>query len=52
MPWVLTCPLLPMTDDPVFTKIETYDLGVMDFQEYFVLNKFQPKVKKHLLSKY
>ena len=37
--------VFPMTDDPVYTKIQTCDLGVMDFQEYFVLNKFQPKVK-------
>jgi LPPG:FO 2-phospho-L-lactate transferase len=37
--------VIPMTNDPVYTKIQTCDLGVMDFQEYFVLNKFQPKVK-------
>ena len=36
--------LLPMSDDPVRTRIETPD-GWLDFQEYFVREKAQPEVR-------
>ncbi len=35
--------ILPMTDDPVSTKIKTPD-GTLEFQEYFVKRRFQDKV--------
>ncbi len=35
--------ILPMTDDPVATKIKTPD-GTLEFQEYFVKRRFQDKV--------
>lgn len=37
--------ILPMTDDPVQTQINTEEFGLLSFQEYFVKHKFQPKVK-------
>jgi len=37
--------ILPMSDDPVRTKLET-DIGILDFQHYFVRDRCQPKVKK------
>ena len=40
----VTCRLLPMSDDPVRTRIETPD-GWLDFQEYFVREKAQPAVR-------
>ena len=36
--------ILPMSDDPVRTRIETPD-GWLDFQEYFVREKAQPSVR-------
>jgi len=36
--------VLPMSDDPVRTRIETPD-GWLDFQEYFVREKAQPAVR-------
>ncbi len=36
--------ILPMTDDPVRTKVDT-DEGLLDFQEYFVKKKFESKVR-------
>jgi LPPG:FO 2-phospho-L-lactate transferase len=36
-------PLLPATDDPVRTKIETPD-GILGFQEFFVREHWQPDV--------
>ena len=36
--------ILPMSDDPVRTRIETPD-GWLDFQEYFVREKAQPAVR-------
>lgn len=37
--------ILPMTDSPVRTLVETDDLGLLSFQEYFVRHKFQPTVR-------
>jgi len=36
--------ILPMSDDPVRTRVETAD-GWLDFQEYFVREKAQPEVR-------
>jgi len=36
--------LLPATDDPIRTMVET-DAGMMSFQEYFVKNRCEPIVK-------
>lgn len=38
--------ILPMTDDNVFTTIETSDFGELTFQEYFVQHKFEPEIVK------
>jgi LPPG:FO 2-phospho-L-lactate transferase len=37
-------PLLPMSDDPVRTLVETYH-GVLEFQEYFVRLRCEPRVR-------
>ncbi len=37
--------LLPMTDEPVATMIETVEQGELDFQEYFVRYRWQPTVR-------
>jgi len=36
--------ILPMTDDPVQTKVDT-DEGLLDFQDYFVKKKFESEVR-------
>ena len=41
----LGCRLLPMSDDPVPTKIVT-DGGVLPFQEYLVKHRAEPRVKE------
>lgn len=38
-------PILPMTDTPVATKIDTVEHGELDFQVYFVKMRWQPAVK-------
>ena len=38
-------PILPMTDDPVATKLVT-DEGKLDFQDYFVRRRCQPVVRE------
>ncbi len=37
--------VLPMTDEPVRTTLETVEHGWLDFQEYFVRHRWQPTVK-------
>lgn len=37
--------ILPMTDMPVQTLIDTVEFGVMAFQEYFVKHQFNPTLK-------
>ena len=36
--------ILPMTDAPVATKLDTVEQGELDFQEYFVRYRWQPTV--------
>ena len=38
--------ILPMTDNPVYTMIETKELGELTFQEYFVKHRFEPEILK------
>lgn len=38
--------ILPMTDDCVFTTIETREYGELTFQEYFVKHKYEPEIVK------
>lgn len=37
--------ILPMSDDQSYTKIITDEFGKLDFQDYFVKYKFEPKVE-------
>ncbi len=39
----IRCRLLPMSDDPVRTRVLTPD-GLLDFQDYFVRRRFEPPV--------
>jgi LPPG:FO 2-phospho-L-lactate transferase len=39
-------PLLPVTDDPLATIVDTEELGTLAFQEYFVRHRWQPTVQR------
>jgi LPPG:FO 2-phospho-L-lactate transferase len=41
----INCRLLPMTDMPVATRVDTIEYGELDFQTYFVRHRWQPTVK-------
>jgi LPPG:FO 2-phospho-L-lactate transferase len=43
--WGVKVKILPMTDDPVSTIVVTEEHGEMAFQEYFVHQRCDPKVK-------
>ena len=43
--WGIDHKILPMSDDPVRTMVDTVEDGLMPFQEYFVKNHFLPQVK-------
>lgn len=43
--WGIIHQVLPMSDDPVSTIVDTYDGSKLPFQEYFVHQKFAPVVK-------
>jgi LPPG:FO 2-phospho-L-lactate transferase len=45
MAWGIQARILPMTDDPVVTRLET-DEGVLDFQDYFVRRRCLPRVRQ------
>lgn len=38
--------LLPVTDDPLATMVETVEYGTLAFQEYFVRHRWQPVVRR------
>ena len=38
--------LLPVTDDPVRTMVETAEHGTLGFQEYFVRHRWQPTARR------
>lgn len=39
------CQILPMTDAPVATMIDTLEMGRLEFQEYFVRHRWQPTLQ-------
>ncbi len=43
--WGVKHTVLPMSDDPVRTMVDTVEFGELPFQEYFVRLKYEPKVK-------
>ncbi|KAF0108680.1 MAG: LPPG:FO 2-phospho-L-lactate transferase [Anaerolineaceae bacterium] len=43
--WGVRHTILPMSDDPVQTMVDTVEFGELPFQEYFVRRKCEPKVK-------
>ncbi len=42
--------ILPMSDDPAPTTVDTVEYGILPFQEYFVKYRWQPTVKRVLLD--
>lgn len=42
--WGVEHPILPMTDDPVYTMVATREQGELAFQEYFVHQRCEPSV--------
>ncbi len=43
--WGVKHRVLPMSNDPVRTMVNTVEYGVLGFQEYFVQHKCEPRVK-------
>jgi len=43
--WGIKSRILPMSDDPIRTLVDTLEKGELPFQEYFVHLKCEPKVK-------
>lgn len=43
--WGIRHGVLPMTDDPVATMVDTVEMGELAFQEYFVHQRCEPTVK-------
>lgn len=43
--WKIGPAVLPMTDDPVATMVDTVEQGELSFQEYFVHQRCEPQVK-------
>lgn len=43
--WGIRHGVLPMTEDPVATMVDTVEMGEMAFQEYFVHQRCEPTVK-------
>ncbi len=48
--WGIAHKVLPMSDDPVRTFVDTLEKGVLPFQEYFVKHHFKPRVKEYFLK--
>jgi len=44
--WQVKHPILPMTNDPVPTGIDTEELGMLPFQEYFAKHHCEPTIKQ------
>jgi LPPG:FO 2-phospho-L-lactate transferase len=40
------CTVLPVSDDPIATMVDTVEYGELDFQTYFVRHRWQPQVKR------
>jgi len=47
--WGIEHPIYPVSDDPIATMVHT-DIGILPFQEYFVQQKCQPKVKDFIFA--
>ncbi len=43
--WGVAHTVLPMSDQPMPTLVETHEYGTLGFQEYFVLHRCAPRVK-------
>ncbi len=43
--WGVKHPVLPMSDDPVRTMVDTAEYGELPFQEYFVKHRCEPRVR-------
>jgi LPPG:FO 2-phospho-L-lactate transferase len=43
--WGVDVAVLPMSDDPVSTLVDTVEYGELPFQDYFVMKQCQPKVR-------
>ena len=43
--WGVRHTVLPMSDDPVRTMVDTVEFGELPFQEYFVHHRCEPRVK-------
>jgi LPPG:FO 2-phospho-L-lactate transferase len=43
--WDIPAAVIPMTDDHVFTRVDTVEMGELPFQEYFVKYQCEPRVK-------
>jgi LPPG:FO 2-phospho-L-lactate transferase len=48
--WGVKVKILPMTDDPVSTIVVTAEHGEMAFQEYFVHQRCEPKIKGFIFA--
>jgi len=48
--WNIATKVIPMTDDPVATMVQTRDYGVIPFQEYFVKKQFEPEINGIMFS--
>ena len=44
--WQVKHPILPMTNDPVPTIIDTFEMGMLPFQEYFAKHHCEPTIKQ------
>ncbi len=45
MAWGVKQTVLPMSDEPVHTMVNTEEFGELEFQEYFVHRKCEPRVR-------
>lgn len=43
--WGIRHAILPMSDDPIATMVDTVEWGELPFQEYFVLHRCEPRVR-------
>lgn len=43
--WGVRHTVLPMSDDPIRTMVDTVEYGELPFQEYFVKHRYEPRVR-------
>jgi LPPG:FO 2-phospho-L-lactate transferase len=46
--WKIKHPVLPMCNEKVTTCVDTVELGILPFQEYFVKHRFEPIIKSYI----